>query len=302
MSASANITYANGAAAAVNATSGSTYYVDPGSALTFALQSSTGVAQWVLTVQSDYAPINGWTYTTSTNFSNPQPFATPLTPCKITLVSEVTDGNNVTQTTQYFLSYPRATQPDRQVRGVVFANVNLTAANLLGTQGAPGTGTNMNCDGVSYVVGDRVLLVSQATFAQNGPYVINTNVNNVATLVRPADWVTGQVVLAPQVFEVSEGVTFANSSWKDEASGAITVDTTNINLYPKMYKGTVTNAGANGLIANLFIASNAFCVAADIQSAAATKTGTINAGLGNGNVTFTCANAADNIAYMVVNW
>ena len=302
MAVSALMTYQNGAGVATNVANGTVYYVDSGNALTFALQNSNGVAQWVLTVLSDYPPLNGYTYTTSSNFTNIQPFAVPAQPCKLTVVSEVTDGNNLTQATSTFYALPRALQPDRQVRGVVFANINLTAANLLGTQGVPGTGTNMNCDGVTYVVGDRCLLVSQATFAQNGPYVVNTNVLNVATLVRPSDWVTGQVFLAPETLEVSEGVTFANTQWKFLATGPYTVDTTNINAYPKQYKGAVANAGLNGLIANLFLTSNAFCVAADTQSAAATKTGTINAGLGNGNVTFTCANAADNIAYLVVNW
>lgn len=295
MGVNANVTIQNGTQAATNVNVGGSFYGDPGNALTFALQSNTGVQQWVLTATSDYGPANGWTYTTSSLFSGVS-FPTPQTPCKITFASEVTDGNNVTTSQFTVFSYARVTNPDRNVRCVIAANTNVSAnGNSLVTQ-----------DGVTLSAGDRVLLVGQATLAQNGPYVVSAIASNVYTYSRPGDYATGQVLSgnAP-IFEVAEGTLYAGTTWKalGSANGAATVDTTNLTFYPKTLLFSLTNiANSTTATANSFIWTGAACFCISKTTVNACKITTVNAGAGTGNVTAACANAADAGFLTVMNW
>ena len=299
---SALINIQNGNAAAAAAASGAAVYVDPGANLTVALTTTTGVATWTITVNSDYGPLNGWTQTQGQN----GPFtmqigAIPVTPCKLTITSEVTDGNNVSTVTNYVYGYPSLQAPDRSVRGIAVGNINLAAANILLVAGG------LANDGItSWVAGNRVLCALQTTTAQNGPYVIS-NVNaNIAVLVRPPDWATGEVVPAGQVFECSEGTLYANTSWKVLQSGNVTVDTTNVTtLYPRTLKGFVANANGSGAVTNLYVAPNAV-----VMGIAASGTGAvivapnanINSGAGNGNFTLTTTTATTNASWVLTNW
>jgi hypothetical protein len=296
MAVSATISLQSGNAAAANLNASASTWVDPGNAVVLALQNSNGVSQWTVTITSDYGPLNGWTYTSSSSFTASS-FAAPVTPCKLLVTSEVTDGNNVTQTFNNVYSYPSRQAPERTIRCVQTANQNLSNVNAL-----------IALDGCTLIAGDRVLCVAQTTTALNGPYVmtaINVSAANAGTFVRPPDWSTGQLVPTPVTFDVCEGAKFANSNWRylsNGTAGLVTVDSTNVTFYPKHYRGAITDAGANGVVSNLYLATGASVLATDAQTAAACKVGTINVGYGNGNVTFTCANANDNIQYMITNW
>ena len=299
---SALINLQNGNAAAASLTSGASAYVDPGAALTVALTTTTGVVTWTVTLFSDYGPLNGWTSSQGQNgpFSMPLP-AAPVTPFKLTIVSEVTDGNNNFIVSNFVYGYPALQAPDRSVRGVSPANVNLGAANILLVAGGIAN------DGITnWVAGQRILCVGQATQTQNGPYVISSVAANIAVMVRPPDYVTGQVVPPPQTYEVSEGTLYANSTWKLLQSGNVTVDTTNTNTwYPKTMKGFVANANGSGGVTGLFVAPNAVVTGIACSGTAAVivaPNANINSGSGNGNFTLTTTTATTNANWFLLNW
>lgn len=292
MGVNANVTMQNGSLAASNVNTGGNFYMDPGNALTFALQSNTGVQTWVLSFLSDYGPLNGAAYTLGPSQTLQLPL--PLTPCKLTVSSEVTDGNNVTQATFFVYNYGRATSPDRAARYVVTSNVNLSAFN-----------TNATYDGITPIAGDRVLCVGQANLSQNGPYVVGTPAANVAVLTRPGDFATGQVMLRPATFEISEGTSYGGSSWKDMnvSNGVMTVDTTNASYFPRVVIFNLSNiANSLAATANSFIWTNAQAVGCSANTTNAVRIQTINAGLGTGNVTASCTSANDGGRLIVFNW
>ncbi len=128
----------------------------------------------------------------------------------------------------------------RYVRGVV------TSAQTLATFTSVTAGTIV--DGVTYVAGDRVLLVGQATKSQNGIYVVGTVSAGSAPLTRPTDFATGSVLAAGCMVEVSEGTLFAGSTWKITTAGAITVGTTSFDMYPRqVVQSVVLVAGTKTL-------------------------------------------------------
>lgn len=289
----ATISYQNGNAAASNVANGATAYVDPGNTLTLALQSSTGVASWVVTVQSDYQPMNGTYYQAGLQGPFTYAFTLPQQPCKLVITSEVTDGNNVFTSVNTFFNYPRVTVPDRTCRYVCTANVNLAS-------------TNTQQDGVTGVAGDRILLVGQTTLSQNGPYMIGTVTTNLAALTRPADYATGQVVVAPVLFDISEGTTWSSSTWKNLSTGACTVDTSSANYYPKFVKGTVANVAASGNVNGTYVATGAIALGNGTVANVAVTSTTISAGAGTGFVVYSGTanglNANGSINYCIINW
>jgi len=181
----------------------------------------------------------------------------------------------------------------RPVRGVVTANQANLAAFAGVTGGSP-------IDGVTYVAGDRVLLVGQTTQSQNGPYVVGAVAGGIAPLTRPSDWSTGSTQKGGETFESSEGTTWANSTWKVTTAGAITVDTTNTALYPKVVKGTQTLSTGTANVTNLYILAGAQASLLDTTAAASVK-GVLTAGQGTGSFALT-GTGSDVLAYVITNW
>lgn len=84
---------------------------------------------------------------------------------------------------------------------------------------------------LTYVEGDRILLVNQTTSAQNGIYVVGANGSGsggagTATLTRAADMAAGAVIPNGLKCFVSEGTEGAYSAWNVVVAGAVTVGTT----------------------------------------------------------------------------
>ena len=137
---------------------------------------------------------------------------------------------------------------EHQVRGVVTTNQTLSAF-------ASVTGGSI-VDGVTYVAGDRVLLVGQTTKSQNGIWVVGTVTSGTAPLTRPLDFASGAVLLAGQVFQVSEGTLYSNSEWKIITTGAITVDTTTFDAYPRYVEQEISLTSGAATITNVPIISS----------------------------------------------
>ena len=297
MSLTTTISYTDGSAALTNLTANSVAYVTPGNALTIAPQSSTGFIQWTLVIKSDYGPLNGYTVTQNVLFSQTIPL--PQQPCTLFITSEATDGNNIFQTSNTLYCFPsvKAQQSVHAVRFVGTTNANIAAINV-----------NTAQDSVAGAQGDRILLVNQTNAAQNGPYIVGAVTANLAPLVRPPDWNSGSVVVSPQTFEVSEGTTWSLSSWKVTTTGNVTVDTTNVAIFPRVaFHGNIANLSANGNVTGLWLVANAATVAIAVSVTTANapvRTSVINANAGvggTGYVTFVPGVANDSGNGVILN-
>jgi hypothetical protein len=272
-------------------------YVTPGNLELVALTTNTGVQQWTLTMTSDYGPLNlGEFYKTNGPVFQVN-IPMPNQPCRIFLTSECSDGNNVYVSTNTLLNYQRQTLVDRSVRYCQTANVNIANCNVV-VDGATGPATT----------GDRLLLVGQTNLAQNGVYFVGALSTNNAALTRTPDYATGLVLQSTPVVEVNEGSAWAGSTWKVIGQvGAITVDTTNVNFYPRVIKGNITNLSnaSNANVTSLFILSNTATIAictATSSTNAAVQTSVVASGAGTGYVTFVPFLANANGAYIIQNW
>lgn len=130
------------------------------------------------------------------------------------------------------------------VRGVVTAAVSDLSSFTVASN-----------DGLTYVAGDRVLLVSQATKSQNGIYVVGSVTTGAAPLTRPTDFATGAVLPGGVEFSVNAGTLFANSQWKITTAGAITVGTTNFDAFPKSVTQSLALVAGTTTITNVPILS-----------------------------------------------
>ena len=95
----------------------------------------------------------------------------------------------------------------------------LSAACVASSNVASLSGLN-TYDGYTLTAGDIVLLTSQSTGSQNGPWVAASG-----SWTRPTDFATGNSVKA-RTIAVIQGTTYGGSTWLLKTNGSITVDTT----------------------------------------------------------------------------
>lgn len=184
------------------------------------------------------------------------------------------------------------------VRGVVTSNVADLSAFTVATH-----------DGLTFVEGNRVLLVKQTTALQDGIYVVGAVAGGTAPLTRASDWAAAMVLPAASSVIVNEGTAWKNSCWIATVAGDITVATTEPAFYPKQHKGT-TEAMTGGSIAvsNLWILS----ASASIPSLTAKvvggtqgilSAGTLAVGAGTGSFTITSSDNADTstVSFVIEN-
>lgn len=247
------VSYQDGtAAAAVNLAASATATVTPGNALTVALQSSTGVqsAQFLIVAPGTVLD-NQRSPTLTGNGPFSWTFPLPPSPVTFTLYVEATDGNNVYLNQNVFIaSASKPTGIVHRARGVVVVNESLTAFDSV-------TAGTIR-DGVTYVQGDIVLLAGQTTKSQNGLYVVGAVAAGAAPLTRSVDYAPGTVFDQSNrpVCEVGpEGTLFGSSLWKVTTSGAITVDTTSHDWYPRQVTQSITLVAGTKAITNVPILS-----------------------------------------------
>lgn len=245
---SAACTVKDGAAAAANV--GALNRGTPGNSFTIALQSSTGVRSWTLRLLAGDFPstLPPFTVTQTSGFS--YTLTLPSDQGQLLFSSEVEDGNNCYFAPDFAVTLGAGLQASvavHRARGVC------TTAETLATFDSVSGGTPR--DGVTYVQGDYVLLVNQATKSQNGLWVVGAVASGSAPLTRPPDWASAAVLPAGATVEVSEGTLFANTSWKVTTAGAVTVDTTNIDLYPRQVTQSITLSAGTFTVNNVPILS-----------------------------------------------
>jgi hypothetical protein len=242
------------AAAASNQANGAIVTVTPGNFVTFALQSSTGVQQATMNITGiPGAP--GPVGLNSPILNGNGPFSWgvlfPPSPSQCTLTVESTDGFNVSTATYTIVA--GASKPIgivHRARGVV-----TTAETLTAFDGVTG-GTAR--DGITYVQGDVVLLVNQATKSQNGLYVVGVVAAGSAPLTRAVDFATGTTFDQSNrpVCELGpEGTLFGSTLWKITTSGSIVVDTTNHDWYPRQVTQSITLVAGTKTVSNVPILS-----------------------------------------------
>lgn len=227
------------AAAASNITDGATTRVTPGSLITVALQSSTGIRRWILSEDGTNqlpggSPGNsigkGWVYQANLGGVFSVPIQLPNFDAQIPLLSSTWDGNvNVTARIILDCRQMSKTAPVHLVRGVVTTNQTVS-------QFASVSGGSI-ADGVTYAQGDRVLLAGQTSTIANGIYVVGAVAGGSAPLTRAPDMFTGDIIPGGQIVEVSEGTIQQNSTWKCMTSGSNTVGTTAVVYMPRVTRG-----------------------------------------------------------------
>lgn len=243
------ISYVDGLGnASNNLAANASAYVTPGNVLTISLQSSTGVVQADAVITAPGTPLDGYRL--------PRLYATPfswqvllpLSPAVFQVNIEVFDGNNPSYNVNTFSTIQKTAGMVHRARGVSAAN-NESLTAFVSVSG----GTIR--DGVTYVQGDVVLLAGQTSKSQNGLYYVGAVASGSAPLTRVPDFATGTVLAAAQTCEVSEGTLFAQTTWKITTAGAITVDTTNHDWYPRAVTQQITLAASTFTVSNVPVLS-----------------------------------------------
>ena len=100
----------------------------------------------------------------------------------------------------------------------------ITVANVTLTGGAPAV-----VDGVSLVLGDRVLVTGQSTASQNGLYDVTVvGVGSDGTWARTSDGNATGEILAGMIVMVTEGSVYADTQWKLTTDNPIIIGTTGL--------------------------------------------------------------------------
>ena len=232
MAASAVLSVAVGSAAATSVATGGTIRVPPNQELTIALNSSTDVRRWLLvTPKRAQGPMSQTEVLICQADNGQQPLSTVFTTAAFdydlpvqSLVSDINNNDVVSSCTIQVRGDQTAAGFFHRVKAVVPTSTTVTASTS-------------TWDGVTVVAGDRVLLAGQTTPSQNGIWVFGSFGSAVtAALTRPSDYAAGAVLRPQQYVYVESGTNYEGSQWKSEGTGAITVDTTSVNFFPRVYR------------------------------------------------------------------
>jgi len=123
----------------------------------------------------------------------------------------------------------------------------ITLTNVTLTGGAPA-----EVDGVSLVVGDRILVNGQTNAAQNGLYQVQTvGAGSNGTWVRTSDGNQDGEIQPGMVVMVTQGTEYADTPWKLITNGTIIIGVTEL-VFEENYSLAFGNIYANGtaIVAN----------------------------------------------------
>ena len=117
----------------------------------------------------------------------------------------------------------------------------ITLTNITLSGGAP-----VEVDGVTLLVGDRILVNGQSNAAQNGLYVVQTlGTGSNGTWVRTSDGNQDGEIQPGMVVMVTQGTQYADTPWKLTTNGEIIIGTTELN-FAENYSLAFGNVFANG--------------------------------------------------------
>lgn len=306
----------DGSGAVVNIANGAVAQVTPGAQITVALQSTTGVALWVLRFNCPaYPSLHNLEFTWRQGMANIFQFVVPdnIGPGTsfydaLQMISVVSDQvQSIAQATAFVQTtggtVAAVVRPVRLVTNAALAAYTYS----LGTITANGNGAMATVDGVAPAVGDRILLTLGATASDNGVYQV-LSLGSGGTpfiLQRAPDMPHGSVIAEGSTFEAgSAGTAWANSTWKFTVAGPVTVGTTSPAPFPRIQQGSgATGGGTTIALTTLWAlsATTSHMFTQDRTAAAATFIGTIVIGAGTGTATIT-GTTAHTIDWCIINW
>lgn len=123
----------------------------------------------------------------------------------------------------------------------------ITTANITLSGGAPSV-----VDGVTLSANDRVLVAGQSTASQNGLYdVVTVGTGSSGTWARTSDANATGEINAGMIVMVTEGTTYADTSWKLITNDPITIGTTGLTFAQNTGNSFgVINANGTPVVAN----------------------------------------------------
>lgn len=292
MTTAATVTMILGTAATATVTAGSSNRANPGSAVTIALLSTTGIKRWILREDgTDYINQKGFVYQSDLGGAFSTSFTLPQQQCVIPMLSSTWDGNQEVRERFKILNYANAIGIYHRAAAVIASNVN--TANI-----------SVSVDGQTLVAGQYVLCAAQTTAADNGLYCVGTVTAGYAPLTRAPDLQSGWVVPSPQIVEVESGTLYGGTTWKSSATGNLTIGTTSVNFYPRVIRGTGAFASNTLNVTSQFVQTGASAVASMTNTVNAIQCAAPVAGAGSGYCVFTTAAAGGTgaFAYKIQNW
>ena len=149
----------------------------------------------------------------------------------------------------------------------------ITVANVTLSGGAPA-----EVDGVSLVVGNRVLVAGQSTGSQNGLYVVQTvGAGSNGTWVRSSDGNADGEIEAGMIVMVTEGTVYKDTQWKLTTNDPIIIGTTPL-VFEQNSAFAFGNISANGtaVLANTVGDSVTFTAGDNIAITGNNTTKTVN--------------------------
>ena len=247
---------------------------------------SVGTTGYVLTSAGTSAPT--WTQSTATNVNNAIVQRDGSGNIAVSQVTVSTDPSSALQvaTKQYVDNIASGINAHDSAVTATVAALTVTYSN--GTAGVGATLTNSGTqaalviDGVTPIVGDRILVKNQTTNTQNGIYVV-TNVGSGSTnwiLTRASDYdqsTAGEVVAGDMLYIVAPAAEITgtpitqNTSWIMNYPGTIVIGTSPITFSQSSGSGTVTAGSGTSVNGNQ--------ISIALGSAFDTTTGTGTSGL-----------------------
>ena len=247
---------------------------------------SVGTTGYVLTSAGTSAPT--WTQSTATNVNNAIVQRDGSGNIAVSQVTVSTDPSSALQvaTKQYVDNIASGINAHDSAVTATVAALTVTYSN--GTAGVGATLTNSGTqaalviDGVTPIVGDRILVKNQTTNTQNGIYVV-TNVGSGSTnwiLTRASDYdqsTAGEVAAGDMLYivapaaEITGTPTTQNTSWIMNYPGTIVIGTSPITFSQGSGSGSVTAGSGTS------VSGNQISIA--LGSAFDTTTGTGTSGL-----------------------
>ena len=263
------ITVQDGAGALQAPAAGAIALFTPGSQVSFALASTTGVLRWSLSFECPAYPALhqvtfDWTAGQSPIFTRQMPAVSvsstnPL--AGIQIVSTVSDGVSSIATTYNFLqTRGQNTVPMQHFARAVQVAALSAYTNVNGVLTENANGAISTADGVTLAVGDLIVLPPgiAASAVDAGLYQVTSLGGASAKWVLTAapDWAFGAQVMPKTEFLVSEGTLYAGTTWVVTNTGLTnTIGTTSFTMYPRFVSQSITLVAGTKTITNVPILS-----------------------------------------------
>ena len=209
---------------------------------------------------------------------------TSLTPAGLTSVTVTQDPTQALQLTtkQYVDASVQGLDAKASVVNSTTANLTATYAN--GTAGVGATLTNsgslvaFSSDGISNLVGDRVLVKNQTTASQNGIYTVTTVGSGAVAWVLTRSTDMDQWAEVPNSYVwVESGTLYGDTGWVCTSNAGGTMGTTAITWVQFAGAGTYTAGTGLTLTGTQFSITNTAVTAGSYGSATQVGTFTVNA-------------------------